>query len=55
MIPCCANRGDVDVFIHPNTGDDLLDHTQHIMWIGESYPLNLSVSEGDLHILLIDN
>ena len=37
------NRGDVDVFIHPNTGDDLLDHTQHIMWIGESYPLNLSL------------
>ena len=37
------NHGNVDVFIHPNTGDDLLDHTQHVMWIGQSYPLKISI------------
>ena len=37
------NRGRVDIFVHPNTGYDLLDHTQHVMWLGESYPLNLSI------------
>ena len=37
------NHGRVDVFIHPNTGEDLLDHTHHVMWIGESYPLNLTI------------
>lgn len=37
------NHGHIDVFIHPNTGDPLLDHTRHVMWIGESYPLNISI------------
>ena len=37
------NHGSVDVFIHANTGDNLIDHTQYIMWIGRSYPLNVSI------------
>ena len=37
------HHGNVDVFIHPNTGDDLADHTRYVMWIGESYPLNISI------------
>jgi DOPA 4,5-dioxygenase len=34
------NRGSVDIFIHPDTGEDLIDHTQRLMWIGKSYSLN---------------
>jgi aromatic ring-cleaving dioxygenase len=39
------NRGAIDVFIHPETGDDLSDHTQFIMWLGKSYDLNLGMFE----------
>ncbi len=35
------NRGTIDFFIHPVTGNDLLDHTERVMWLGRSYPLNL--------------
>ena len=37
------NHGTIDIFVHPNTGNDLIDHTQHIMWIGKSYDLKLSI------------
>ena len=33
------------VFIHPNTGDDLADHRDHALWIGESVPLDLTIFE----------
>lgn len=36
------NRGKLDFFIHPVTGDDVADHTQHVMWLGRSYPLDLN-------------
>lgn len=36
------NRGNLDFFVHAVTGDDLLDHTQHVMWLGKSFPLNLN-------------
>jgi DOPA 4,5-dioxygenase len=26
-----------------NTGDDLADHTEHVIWFGESEPLDLSI------------
>jgi len=32
------NRG-----AHANTSDDLADHTRHVIWFGESEPLNLSI------------
>jgi aromatic ring-cleaving dioxygenase len=35
------HRGELDVLIHGETGDDLLDHTQHVMWLGNSQPLLL--------------
>ena len=41
------NHGSVDVFIHPNTGRDLEDHTNHVMWIGRSYPSTLRFSNPD--------
>ena len=34
------NRRGIDIFIHPVTGDDILDHTESVMWIGKSYKLN---------------
>lgn len=37
------NRGDLTIFAHANTGDDLADHTRHVVWFGPSEPLNLSM------------
>lgn len=37
------NRGDFTVFVHANTGDDWRDHTAHVVWLGESEPLNLGI------------
>ena len=39
----CANRNNVEVMVHPETDDDLWDHTQGVMWLGQSYPLNLEI------------
>jgi aromatic ring-cleaving dioxygenase len=33
------NRSDLTVFAHPNTGDDLADHTDHVIWFGPSEEL----------------
>ena len=38
-----VNRGDLTIFAHANTGDDLADHTRHVIWFGESEELNLSI------------
>ena len=44
VIPWLAlNRADLVVFVHPETGDDLKDHTQHAMWMGEMLDLDLSI------------
>ena len=37
------NRGVLTIFAHANTGDDLADHTHHVIWFGQSEPLNLSI------------
>ena len=37
------NRGELTIFAHANTGEDLADHTRHVIWFGESEPLNLSI------------
>ena len=34
------NRGPLTIFAHANTGDDLADHTQHVIWFGPSETLN---------------
>lgn len=42
IVPWLAlNRGNLDFFIHAVTGDEIVDHTQHVMWLGRSYALNL--------------
>ena len=37
------NRGALTIFAHAETGDDLADHTRHVIWFGESEPLDLSI------------
>ncbi len=37
------NRGDLTIFAHANTGDDLADHTRHVIWFGPSEALDLSI------------
>jgi aromatic ring-cleaving dioxygenase len=42
IVPWLAlNRGDLVVFIHPNTGQALEDHRDHAIWLGTGIPLNL--------------
>lgn len=36
------NRDGLTLFAHPLTGDDLADHRDHALWIGEQRPLNLA-------------
>jgi DOPA 4,5-dioxygenase len=37
------NRGPLTVFAHAETGEDLADHTKHVIWFGPSEPLDLSI------------
>jgi len=37
------NRGPLTVFAHAETGEDLADHTRHVIWFGPSEPLDLSI------------
>jgi DOPA 4,5-dioxygenase len=36
------NRDGLAVLLHPETGDDLADHTAHAAWMGAMLPLNLA-------------
>ena len=35
------NHGPLDVFVHPNTDDELRDHRDCAIWLGSSHTLNL--------------
>ena len=37
------NRGELTVFIHPNTGHDLEDHRDRAIWMGRQVPLVLDI------------
>ena len=40
LVPFLAlNRGDLNILLHPNTGNGYDDHTKHVMWIGPSIRL----------------
>ncbi len=44
LIPWLAlNRNGLIVFVHPETGDELKDHTEHALWMGEIRELDLSI------------
>jgi aromatic ring-cleaving dioxygenase len=34
-----THRGNLDVFVHGLTGDDLADHTTYAYWLGNEWPL----------------
>ena len=40
------NHGTLDVFVHPNTGDELRDHRDCALWLGRSHQLDLRVLGG---------
>jgi DOPA 4,5-dioxygenase len=37
------NRGGLVVFVHPLTGNDLVDHRDRALWMGAVRPLDLSM------------
>lgn len=37
------NRDGLTVFVHPETGDDLTDHTERALWMGKICPLDVSI------------
>jgi len=44
LVPWLAlNRRGLAVLVHPNTGDELADHRDHALWLGEMLPLKLHV------------
>ncbi len=44
VIPWLAlHRGGLTVFTHPNTGQDLEDHRDRAIWMGELLPLHLEI------------
>jgi aromatic ring-cleaving dioxygenase len=40
------NHGALDVFVHPNTGDELRDHRDSALWLGRSHQLDLGAVGG---------
>jgi DOPA 4,5-dioxygenase len=44
VIPWLAlNRGELVVFVHPETGDELRDHRDRALWMGQVVPLKLAI------------
>jgi DOPA 4,5-dioxygenase len=42
LVPWLAlNREGLVIFVHPNTGEDLPDHAERAIWLGEKVALNL--------------
>jgi aromatic ring-cleaving dioxygenase len=40
------NRGVLDIFVHPNTDDELRDHRDSAIWLGRAYDLDLRAVGG---------
>lgn len=36
------NHEGLDILIHPETGNDVKDHTDHALWLGEKLKLNIA-------------
>jgi len=42
IVPWLAlNHGALTVFIHPETGDDIADHTLHALWLGRQEEIDI--------------
>jgi DOPA 4,5-dioxygenase len=37
------NRGELNVLVHPETGDAYADHTAHALWLGAPQPLRTEI------------
>jgi aromatic ring-cleaving dioxygenase len=37
------NRNGLTIFAHATTGNDLADHSEHVIWFGPSETLNLAI------------
>src|SRR5262249_38224818 len=37
------NRDGLAILLHPETGDDVADHSEHAAWLGEMLPVRLEV------------
>lgn len=37
------NRGELTIFAHADTGEDLIDHSRNVVWFGPSEALDLSI------------
>jgi aromatic ring-cleaving dioxygenase len=40
------NRGELDILVHPLTGNDYLDHSSFAVWMGTRLPLRLETLSG---------
>jgi aromatic ring-cleaving dioxygenase len=40
------NRDDLTILLHPGTGNDYADHSDHAVWFGAVLPLRLDVLKG---------
>jgi len=40
------NHRELDVLVHPNTGDELRDHRDSALWLGSSHALDLEAVGG---------
>ena len=38
-----VHRGPLSVLVHPNTDDELRDHTQRAVWLGERVPVDTAM------------
>jgi len=48
LIPWLAlNRGNLVIFVHPNTDDMVADHRDYAIWMGAVRPLDYSVLPGN--------
>lgn len=34
------NRGGLNLLVHPETGDDVADHGDHALWLGQTLPID---------------
>ncbi|MBD2200256.1 MULTISPECIES: DOPA 4,5-dioxygenase family protein [Calothrix] len=39
------HREDLDILVHPTTGNDVADHTSHALWLGNKLELNIKILE----------
>jgi len=43
------NRDGLTILLHPGTGNDYADHSDHAAWLGDKLPLRLEVLKGAQH------